>query len=123
MPKLVVQHATDEGDFEDLCERTYEQDVRLPENGEILHIPGHEDEEGELKQWFVENRGHLLEEDEPKILLIVRDAEQVRRQIQERRKQELRQMQQMQKGGGGGGRGGGGGGGQGGGQNSPFTLG
>jgi hypothetical protein len=119
MAKFIVQHAKDEGEFEELCVREYDADLSIPEQGQILEIPGHENDEGELKTYFIENVGRRLTEGEPEYMLLVKDAEQVRREIQQRRKQEMRRMQKMQQqqGGGGGGQGGGQGGG------SPFTLG
>lgn len=124
MPKFIVQHETEEGEFDTLCEREYGDAVPVPEKGDILEIPDRTNDEGEMITYFVENLGHRLEDDDPTHILYVRDEEQVRQQIRERRKQEMRRMQKMQQQqqmGGGGGQGGGGGGGQGGG--SPFTLG
>lgn len=120
MPKFIVQHAKDDGEFEELCVREYGPDVPIPESGQVLEIPGEENEEGEPKTFFIENVGQRLTDEQPEYLLMVKDADQVRREIQERRKQEMRRIQKMQqqqaRQGGGGGR-------QGGGGNSPFTLG
>ena len=118
MPKFIVQHAKDDGDFEELATREYGSDVPVPEQGQIVEIPGKQNDEGEPKTFFIENVGQRLTDGEPEYLLLVKDAEQVRREIQQRRKQEMRRMQKMrqqQQGGGGGGQGQGGG--------SPFTLG
>ena len=119
MPKFLVEHANDEGEFETICEREYDSNVAIPEQGQILEIPEDTDEEGEPVTYFVENVGQRLEEDGPVYKLIVRNEEEVRQQIRERRKQEMRRMQKMQQQQGGGG----GGGGQGQGGGSPFTLG
>lgn len=119
MPKFIVQHAKDDGEFEELCVREYGDNVPVPEQGQVLEIPGLENDEGEPKTYFIENLGQRMTEDEPEYMLLVKDAEQVRREIQQRRKQEMRRMQKMQQQGGGGG----GGGGQGQGGGSPFTLG
>lgn len=118
MPKFIVQHANEEGEFETICERDYDSNVTVPEAGQILEIPEETDDEGEPITYFIENLGQRLEEGEPVYMMIVRDEEEVRRQIRERRKQEMRRMQKMQQQGGGqmGGQGGQGGG-------SPFTLG
>jgi len=122
MPKFIVQHEQDEGEFDTLCEREYGDSVPVPEKGDILEIPEQTGDDGEPVTYFVENLGHRLEDDGPVHILYVRDEEQVRQQIRERRKQEMRRMQKMQQqqqqmGGGGGG------GGQGSGGGSPFTLG
>ena len=119
MPKFIVQHAKDDGEFEEICVREYGSDVPVPEQGQILEIPGEENDEGEPKTYFIENLGQRLTDEQPEYLLLVKDADQVRREIQQRRKQEMRRIQKMQQQQGRGG--GGGQGGQGGG--SPFTLG
>jgi hypothetical protein len=116
MTKFIVKHATDEGEFETICEREYSDDVRIPEQGQLLEIPGEEDDEDEFVEYFVENVGQRMHEEAPDYLVVVRDAEQVRRQIKQRRRKEMQRMKQMQQQQ----RGGGGGGGQGGG--SPFSL-
>lgn len=123
MPKFIVQHESDDGDFDTLCEREYGDSVPVPEKGDILELPEHTNDEDEPITYFVENLGHRLQEDGPVHVLYVRDEEQVRQQIREKRKQEMRRMQKMQQQQQPGGGGGGGGGGQGSGGGSPFTLG
>ena len=122
MPKFIVQHAKDNGEFEELCTREYADGTPIPESGQIIEIPGIENDEGEPKTFFIENLGQRLAEgDQPEYMLLVKDADQVRAEIEKRRKQEMRRIQKMQqqqmRGQGGGG------GGQGGGSGSPFTLG
>ena len=97
MTKFIVKHATDEGEFETICEREYSDNVRIPEQGQLLEIPGEEDDEEEFVEYFVENVGQRMNEEEPDYLVVVRDAEQVRRQIKQRRRKEMQRMQQMQK--------------------------
>lgn len=122
MTKLVIKEPND-GELETICTREYDADsFQVPERSAVVAIPDGDDEE----RYYVENVVHRLEEDGVELHLIVRDEEEVLRQVREQRAQKRRQMQQLQQaqGGGGGnpfGGGGGGGGGNGGG-GSPFSL-
>ena len=120
MTKLIVKHATDEGEFEQILEREYPDNTPLPEQGQMLEIPAGDEDDEEFDEYFVENLGQRLFEDKPQYVVIVRDAEQVRRQIRERRRKEMQRIQKMQQqglrqGGGQGGQKGQGGG-------NPFSI-
>jgi hypothetical protein len=92
----------------------------MPEPRNVLSIPN---EEGEDEtRYYVENVIHHLADDQPELQLVVRDEEEVLRQVRQQRQQQMRQMQQLQQsqGGQGGGnpfsKGGNSG------NNSPFSL-
>ena len=121
MIKLVVKTPND-GELQTVCTREYdEKTFVVPEPRNVLSIP---DEEGDDEsRYYVENVIHRLGEDDVELQLVVRDEEDVLRDVRAKRAQQMRQMQQMQgQQGGGNPFGGGGGGGGKGGNNSPFSL-
>jgi hypothetical protein len=124
--KLVVKTPNDDDEFDTIATREYEaESFAIPEPKQLVSIPGEDNDD----RYFVENIVHSLGEDTPELTLIVRDEEEVIREVRQQRAQmrKMKQMQQQAQQGGGGnpfsGGGGGGGnqGGQGGGGN-PFSL-
>ena len=127
MIKLVVKTPNDDDEFDTIATREYESDsFAIPEPKQLVNIPGDDSDQ----RYFVENIVHTLNEDAPELTLIVRDEEEVIREVRQQRAQmrKMKQMQQQAQQGGGnpfsGGGGGGGGnkGGQGGGGGNPFSL-
>lgn len=120
MIKLVVK-TPNEGELQTICTREYDEaSFVMPEPRNVLSIPEADGEED--TRYYVENVIHRLTDEQPELQLIVRDEEEVLRQVRQQRQQQMRQMQQLQKqqGQGGGNPFSGGGGNSG--NNSPFSL-
>lgn len=95
MIKLVVKTPND-GELQTICTREYnEESFVMPEPRNVLSIPNEEDEEN--TRYYVENVIHHLGDDQPELQLVVRDEEDVLREVRQKRQAQMRQMQQLQQ--------------------------
>lgn len=119
MIKLVVKTPND-GELQTICTREYnEESFVMPEPRNVVSIPNDGDEDN--TRYYVENVIHHLADEQPELQLVVRDEEDVLREMRQKRQAQIRQMQQLQqqsKGQGGGNPFGGGNSGN----NSPFSI-